>query len=85
MGPRQAGKSTLLRHSLKSYNYVTLDDPLNRKIAREDPDLFLANYPTPVIIDEIHYAPELLSYIKIHVDEHRRKKEQFVLAGSQTF
>lgn len=84
-GPRQAGKSTLLRHALKKHHYVTLDDPLSRQMARQDPELFLANHPPPVVIDEIQYAPELLPYIKIEVDQNRRKKGQYVLTGSQTF
>ena len=84
-GPRQAGKSTLLRHALKKYAYVTLDDPLSRQMARDDPELFLANHPPPVIVDEIQYAPELLPHIKIFVDQNRRKYGQFVLTGSQTF
>lgn len=84
-GPRQAGKSTLLRHLLKKYRYVTLDDPLDRQMAQEDPELFLANFSPPVVIDEIQYAPELLSYIKMEVDRRRRKKGQFILTGSQTF
>ena len=84
-GPRQAGKSTLLRHALKKYTYVTLDDPLSRQMAREDPELFLTNHPVPVIIDEIQYAPELLPHIKIFVDQNRRKYGQFILAGSQAF
>jgi len=84
-GPRQAGKSTLLRHFLKKFSYVTLDNPLNRQMAREDPELFLASHPCPVVIDEIQYVPELLPYIKIDVDENRRKMGQYVLTGSQTF
>lgn len=84
-GPRQAGKSTLLRHALKKHRYVTLDDPLTREMAREDPELFLSNHPAPLIIDEIQYAPGLLQYLKIEIDEQRTKKGRYVLTGSQTF
>ncbi|MBS0607206.1 MAG: ATP-binding protein [Verrucomicrobia bacterium] len=84
-GPRQAGKSTLLQHCLKGYNYVTLDDPLIRNLAESDPALFLKTYEAPLIIDEIQYAPALLSYIKINVDANRRAHGQYVLTGSQIF
>ncbi len=84
-GPRQAGKSTLLQHTLKNYHYVTLDDPMIRSMANNDPELFLSTHETPLIIDEIQYAPELLSYIKIRIDTHRREYGRFVLTGSQTF
>lgn len=84
-GPRQAGKSTLLQHSLKEYQYVSLDDMLVRNLAESDPALFLKTYETPLIIDEIQYAPSLLSHIKIRVDANRRKHGQYVLTGSQIF
>ncbi len=84
-GPRQAGKSTMLRHTLKNYRYVTLDDPQMRKMAIEDPKLFLSTFAAPLIIDEIQYAPELLSYIKMQVDQDRHNYGQYVLTGSQIF
>ena len=84
-GPRQAGKSTLLQHTLKQYHYVTLDDPMIRAMASNDPELFLSTHETPLIIDEIQYAPELLSYIKIRIDKNRKDYGRFVLTGSQTF
>jgi predicted AAA+ superfamily ATPase len=84
-GPRQAGKSTLLQHTLQGYHYLTLDDILLRNLAESDPALFLKTYQPPLIIDEIQYAPSLLSYIKIHVDQHRREHGQYVLTGSQIF
>ena len=84
-GPRQAGKSTLLQHHLKKYTYVSLDDPAIRDMAVNDPELFLAHHKRPLIIDEIQYAPDLLSYIKIQVDQDRHNYGQFVLTGSQTF
>ncbi|MDR3624617.1 MAG: ATP-binding protein [Chlamydiales bacterium] len=84
-GPRQAGKSTLLQNTLKNYNYVTLDDPLLRKIANDDPELFLSSHPVPLIIDEIQYAPSLFSYLKLAIDAKRCENGRFVLTGSQTF
>lgn len=84
-GPRQAGKSTLLQKTLANYNYVTLDDLSMRALAKKDPKQFLEQYPAPVIIDEIQYAPDLLSYIKIQIDQNRDKMGQFVLTGSQSF
>ncbi len=84
-GARQTGKSTLLRERLPHYRYVTLDDLISREQAIRDPQLFLSQYSPPVIIDEIQYAPQLLSYIKIKIDEQRDKYGQYVLTGSQMF
>lgn len=84
-GARQTGKSTLLREELKGVRYVTLDDLDLRHLALEDPKLFFEKFPPPLIIDEIQYAPNLLSYIKIAVDANRQSMGQFILTGSQTF
>ena len=84
-GPRQTGKSTLLLETLPDYAYVTLDDPLLRQQATEDPLFFLGQFKSKLIIDEFQYAPELLHYIKIRVDENRKEKGQYVLTGSQQF
>ena len=84
-GARQAGKSTLLRHAFSEYQYVTLDDPLIRAMANNDPELFLETNPAPLIIDEIQYAPGLLSYLKIRIDQNRRAMGQYILTGSQVF
>lgn len=84
-GPRQAGKSTLLQNVLKNYTYVSLDDPVHRSMAEQDPELFLSSFPAPLIIDEIQYVPSLLSYIKIRVDKNRHLPGQYVLTGSQIF
>jgi predicted AAA+ superfamily ATPase len=86
-GPRQSGKTTLLKH-LKSKDraYVTLDSIAERELARRDPALFLQRFGSPVIIDEIQYAPDLLSEIKVIVDRNRSEKEiSFWLTGSQKF
>lgn len=86
-GARQVGKTTLLnriREENKQIQYVTLDYPRLRTLAREDPELFLQQYQTPLIIDEIQYAPELLPYIKIRVDE-ADQNGLYYLTGSQMF
>lgn len=84
-GPRQVGKTTLLRHlSAANRCYVTLDDLAARDLARRDPVLFLQKYPPPVLIDEIQYAPEVLTAIKLAVDRDHRPGA-FWLTGSQQF
>ncbi|WP_160295221.1 ATP-binding protein [Geobacter sp. OR-1] len=84
-GPRQAGKSTLLRHCLPDYRYRSLDDPFYREQALADPHLFLDDLGERAIIDEIQLAPGLLSYVKLRVDERRDVKGRFVFTGSQQF
>ena len=73
-GPRQVGKTTLLL-SLKPDNmeYITLDDEVLREQAKSDPKLFLEEHPAPLLIDEVQYAPNLFSYIKITVDRENKK------------
>ena len=86
-GARQTGKSTLVKEFASEkggISYVTLDYPVLRNLARTDPELFLQQYKTPVIIDEIQYAPELLPYIKIKIDENR-SNGMYYLTGSQMF
>lgn len=91
IGARQVGKSTFLRKVAEpTRKYVSLDPLDIQKQAREDPRLFLANNPAPVIFDEIQNVPELLSYIKAVVDELRqtspeKAKGMFWLTGSQQF
>ncbi|MBM4029013.1 MAG: ATP-binding protein [Planctomycetes bacterium] len=83
-GPRQSGKTTLLKHLFSAtHRYVSLDVPDVRAVAVSDPRSFLALHGPPVIFDEIQYAPELLAYIKAAVDERRRERGQFLLTGSQ--
>jgi len=84
-GPRQSGKSTLLTQTLKDYQYVTLDDPITRERAVDDPRLFFSSLKDKAIIDEIQNAPELLSYAKMIIDENREKKGLYVFTGSQQF
>ncbi len=84
-GPRQVGKTTLLRYLLdEDYNYVTLDDINQLEIARSDPKLFFINNPGKIIIDEVQNAPELFLEIKRIVDS-KEDMGQIVLTGSQTF
>ncbi len=84
-GPRQSGKTTLVRQALPGYRYVSLDDPLLRSQAETDPELLLGNPDEPVILDEIQHAPSLLTYVKRRIDERRDTPGRFVITGSQQF
>lgn len=84
-GVRQSGKSTLLKNVLTDYNYISFDDPIQRENAVKDPNLFLDSAGDKVILDEIQYVPELLSYLKIRIDNARDLKGRYVLTGSQQF
>lgn len=81
LGPRQSGKTTLVRHCLPDYDYASLEDPENRRIASEDPKAFLKAYPDNTIFDEIQRVPHLLSYLQGIVDADNRPG-RFVLTGS---
>jgi len=81
-GPRQSGKTTLVRAAFPGLAYVSLEDPDHREFATQDPRGFLRRYGDGVILDEIQRAPSLLSYIQGNVDE-RRENGLFVLTGSQ--
>lgn len=83
-GPRQSGKSTLLKTSFPDYQYVSLEDPDMRLFATEDPRGFLATYPDKTILDEVQRVPELFSYIQTHVDKEN-KEGMYLLAGSHNF
>jgi uncharacterized protein len=82
-GPRQAGKTTLLRHFYSDLPYVNLEDPEVRLLAEQDPRRFLSRYPNGAILDEVQRVPHLFSYLQVLVDEDRSRK--FVLSGSQNF
>lgn len=85
IGSRQVGKTTCLRYiAKKNRHYVTLDDPVLASLAQTEPKLFLERFPPPLLIDEIQYAPQLLPYIKMHVDQNK-KSGQFWLTGSEQF
>lgn len=87
-GPRQAGKTTMLRSLAEKEGigreYVSLDDLSVRDMAKNDPALFLQLHKPPVLIDEVQYAPELFTYIKMHIDEHHNPGD-FWMTGSQIF
>ena len=85
-GPRQVGKTTMLQKLMEGTDrgYVTLDDLNERNIAKTDPELFLQLHKPPILIDEVQYAPELFTYIKMHVDKNR-DAGAFWLTGSQVF
>ena len=82
LGARQAGKSTLLSHVAPDAARVVFDPVIDIGNARQDPELFLDQYPPPVILDEVQYVPDLLAVIKRRVDEDRRPG-QYLLTGSQ--
>jgi len=84
-GPRQSGKTTLLRsHFAATHSYVSLEAPHVRERALADPVGFLGDHPPPVILDEIQHAPALLSYLQVAIDEDRRPG-RWLLSGSQSF
>lgn len=83
-GARQVGKTTMLKNLKPNINYITLDDMILNQSAQEDPNLFLKSNKPPIIIDEVQYAPDLLRYIKIAVD-NSDEKAMFYLTGSQQF
>jgi len=85
-GARQVGKTTMLRHLSEeaSRTYVTMDNLMARELAKSDPVLFFQTYKPPIIIDEVQYAPELFSQIKILCDESE-ETGLFWLTGSQQF
>jgi len=82
-GARQVGKSTLLRHLFEAtHDFVVFDPVIDIENARQDPELFLANHKLPIVLDEIQYAPELVSVIKRKIDLDRLPG-QYILTGSQ--
>ena len=85
-GPRQVGKTTMLQTLMEGTDrkYVSLDDLNERDLAKNDPELFLQLHKPPVLIDEVQYAPELFTYIKIYVDKNHNPGD-FWLTGSQVF
>ncbi|MDR2428501.1 MAG: ATP-binding protein [Candidatus Margulisbacteria bacterium] len=84
-GMRQIGKSWLMeRLAERGRHYVSLDDLRARALAKRDPERFIAENPPPCVYDEVQYAPELFTYIKIYVDQHK-KDGLFWLTGSQQY
>lgn len=86
LGPRQSGKTTMVKNTFANYAYVNLEHPGDREFAQRDPQGFFAQYRNEygLIIDEFQHVPELLSYIQIFIDEEK-KKGYFILTGSQNF
>lgn len=83
-GPRQSGKTTVLKHLFsQNYRYASLEPPDVRAAAIEDPRGFLEMYRPPVIFDEVQYTPDLLPYVKERIDVHRDRTGQYLLTGSQ--
>lgn len=83
-GPRQSGKTTLLKTLFPDFRYVSLENPDNRSFAESDPNGFLSKYNNAVIFDEVQRVPSLFSYLQTLVDESGRMG-QFILSGSQNF
>ncbi len=81
-GPRQSGKTTLVRNVFPKYEYVNLEDRESRDLAAADAKSFFANHHPPIILDEIQHVPELASTVQILVDERRHEMGQFILTGS---
>lgn len=84
-GPRQSGKSTILKHLLKDYTYVSFDDAQNINFFESDPVHFMKTYSNKVIFDEVQFVPELFHAIKLSIDEDRQNYGKFVLTGSSQF
>jgi len=83
-GPRQSGKTTLVRDAFPKHAYVTLENPSQRQMALEDPMGFLSRHPNGVILDEAQRAPDLFSYLQGIVDDDK-SPGRFILTGSQNF
>lgn len=83
-GPRQSGKTTLVKSCFPEKKYISLENPDVKQFAEEDPRAFLESYKDGVIFDEVQRVPELLSYIQTIVDE-KNKNGQYILTGSQNF
>lgn len=83
-GPRQVGKSTLLKHLYKDRRYITFDNPVLLAETMKEPGLFFRNNKPPVILDEVQYITELFPYIKMECDKSDQKG-QFLLTGSQQY
>src|SRR3984957_20903785 len=81
LGPRQSGKTTLVKQTFSDKPYVNLEAIHIRELATSDPVAFLEQYPEGAILDEIQEVPKLLSYLQVRVDASQKKGE-FILTGS---
>lgn len=84
IGPRQSGKTTLVKHAFPEFEYRSLENPDTRLRAIEDPRLFLSSFSSDVVLDEIQNTPELFSYLQEIIDE-RSDTRKFILTGSNSF
>lgn len=84
VGPRQSGKTTLVRTVFPTKPYVSLENPQERNFAMQDPVQFLRQFPEGAILDEVQRVPELLSYLQQMLDD-RPQRGQFILSGSNNF
>jgi predicted AAA+ superfamily ATPase len=83
-GPRQSGKTTLIKSAFPTYDYINFEDPDVLHMAKDDPRLFLKQYSSHAIFDEVQRIPELFSYLQNHLDSHNQEG-MFILSGSQNF
>lgn len=83
-GPRQVGKTSLVRRVFPSHAYVSLDVPSMAEQADKSPDAFIQSFPEPLIIDEVQYAPSLFRHLKVRIDQDKHPG-RFILTGSQGF
>ena len=83
-GPRQSGKTTLIKYLFPDYTYISLENPDLREYAKEDANGFLKEFSSKVIIDEAQRVPDLFSYLQTHVDK-QQAMGQYILSGSQNF
>jgi len=84
VGPRQSGKTTLVRMAFPDKAYVSLENPDTRRFAIEDPRGFIAGYPDGAILDEIQRTPDIFSYLQQVLDENKGKG-RFIITGSNNF
>ncbi len=84
-GARQAGKTSLLRRLFDRHSFASLDVPTVAARAERDPEAFLREFPPPVLVDEVQYAPAIFRHLKVEIDRARRSHGRFVLTGSQKF
>jgi predicted AAA+ superfamily ATPase len=84
-GARQTGKTSLCRHFFSGYQFVSLDLPRLAEEAEQSGESFLESHPSPLIIDEVQYAPKLFRYLKKAIEDRRNERGLYVLTGSQKF
>lgn len=84
LGPRQSGKTTLVRALFPGYTYVNLEQPEVRRLAEDDPVKFFEKYPKYTILDEVQRVPHLFSYLQVKTDQDKING-QYILTGSQHF